>query len=805
MSLKIQVMDSHLECEAMSDEHSERFHRDISTMEGGYQDQDKSNCVLTSCKRQKLVNLKLLIVQSPNSSYKLLRRERISESSPPRRDDVPSDSQAQLPCHCICELVGFYGISPFSFPQIKERPNDFEDAGDFIDIPDLNKDQTLFQGDIKLPNERNALRNESYRWKFPIPYILADNLDLNAKAVILNAFDMFRLKSCVDFKPYEKESTFLHFQKFGGCWSYVGDFHTGQDLSIGSGCDHKAIVEHEILHALGFYHEQSRTDRDDYVEVWWDQITDGMGHNFNTYDDNYITDLNTPYDYESVMHYGPYSFNKDPDIPTITAKIPAFNNIIGQRLDFSEIDLERLNRMYDCTTPLLLLDQCSFEYINICGMVQGTTDDDDWVHELSTSESFNDHTLGGRCRDSGYFMYLKTNNGPIGKTAVLESRILYPKKTEQCLQFFYKMDGSPKDKLTVWTRTDDGTGTVRKLRKIETIQGDNNHDWKIAHVPLNVNRKFRYMFQGIQGDDQTTNGGIFIDDISLTELPCPSSVWTIRNFSKALEETVKGDRLVSPCFYSPDGYGYGIGLYPHGQNNSAYVGYTGISFHLCSGEDDAALDWPVLNYQAMITLVDQDPDVRLRMSSSRSFTTSADQIITALNISRWERPSKTGTWDPSCNCYRTTDFGWATFITHFNLHRRSFLKNDDLIVFVEFTDLTHLIKTEVPIQVSEPLVVEEEKVNDRSKRSLEDPRDSEGYEIQPLEAQCDDNPCLNGGVCVVEKGRANCRCASSQAFYYTGMQCETAQLHGNVLGMMIGGVAGTIALTISVLAVMSRR
>lgn len=59
------------------------------------------------------------------------------------------------------------------------------------------------------------------------------------------------------------------------CWSYVGDDGKGQDVSIGAGCDTKAIVEHELLHALGFYHEQSRSDRDDYVKIWWDQIEEG--------------------------------------------------------------------------------------------------------------------------------------------------------------------------------------------------------------------------------------------------------------------------------------------------------------------------------------------------------------------------------------------------------------------------------------------------------------------------------------------------------------------------------------------------
>ncbi|KAG9468977.1 hypothetical protein GDO78_021504, partial [Eleutherodactylus coqui] len=648
--------------------------------------------------------------------------------------------------------------------------------------------------------ERNALRNETWRWKFPIPYILADNLDLNAKGVILQSFDMFRLKSCVDFKPYEGDPFFIHFQKFGGCWSEVGAHPSGQNLSIGSRCDYKAIVEHEILHALGFYHEQSRTDRDDYVEIW-SPIPFGMGHNFNTYDDTYITDLNTPYDYESLMHYGPFSFNKNASVPTITAKITAFNDIIGQRFDMSAIDLERLNRMYNCPAPLALLDQCSFELINIGGMVQSTIDDADWIHELGSSGSSSDHTLVGRCRDAGYYMYFNTHSGAIGSTAVLESRILYPKKTEQCLQFFYKMNGSPQDRLAIWLRLDDGTGEVRRMKKIHTIYGDNDQNWKIIHVTLNADKKFRYMFQGVQGSNTTTSGGILIDDVTLSELPCPSSVWTIRNFSQVLTNNVKGHSILSPCYTSPEGYRYGISVYPHGTTTSAYTTYTGVYFHLCSGEDDAVLQWPALNRQSIMTLLDQDPDLRLRMSSSRSFTTSTEHITSPLNISYWDRPAKTGTWDPSCNCYRAIEWGWPTFISHFNLRRRSYLKNDDFILFLDFVDLTQLIKSEVPVQPAAPLM-EIEEIYERKKRSLSD---MQNYEVQPVKTQCDDSLCLNGGVCVMEKGKASCRCRSSQAFMYIGERCEIAQLQGNVLGMIIGGVAGTIAMTIAVFAIMSRK
>lgn len=64
------------------------------------------------------------------------------------------------------------------------------------------------------------------------------------------------------------------------CFSYVGKvFEGGQVLSIGVYCDRLAIVEHEILHALGFYHEQSRPDRDDYVKIVFENIQSGSTTN----------------------------------------------------------------------------------------------------------------------------------------------------------------------------------------------------------------------------------------------------------------------------------------------------------------------------------------------------------------------------------------------------------------------------------------------------------------------------------------------------------------------------------------------
>ena len=61
-----------------------------------------------------------------------------------------------------------------------------------------------------------------------------------------------------------------------------------QLVSLGFGCVYKGIVMHELLHAAGFWHEQSRQDRDNYVQIIRDNIQDGMGFNFNSFRTDYL-------------------------------------------------------------------------------------------------------------------------------------------------------------------------------------------------------------------------------------------------------------------------------------------------------------------------------------------------------------------------------------------------------------------------------------------------------------------------------------------------------------------------------------
>ncbi len=99
------------------------------------------------------------------------------------------------------------------------------------------------------------------------------------------------------------------------------------------------------MHVCGFWHEQSRVDRDDYVRINWNNIKPGMDYNFDKYTLNEVQHLDELYDYSSVMHYGPYAFARGSE-PTIVPLTPGVQ--IGQRYALSKTDIIKINKLYDC-------------------------------------------------------------------------------------------------------------------------------------------------------------------------------------------------------------------------------------------------------------------------------------------------------------------------------------------------------------------------------------------------------------------------------------------------------------------------
>ncbi|XP_033727499.1 bone morphogenetic protein 1-like isoform X2 [Pecten maximus] len=150
-----------------------------------------------------------------------------------------------------------------------------------------------------------------------------------------------------------------------GCSSFIGvssrsrGRQRSQDLQLRTSCRIFRVATHEILHALGLYHEQSRPDRNKYVKVNFNNIRRGNEHNFNRFSDLTIDSRGVPYDYESIMHYSNRAFSQGRSItlePIPNENRKKYLNTIGKATEMSNGDIEILRKMYNCpsepsTTP----------------------------------------------------------------------------------------------------------------------------------------------------------------------------------------------------------------------------------------------------------------------------------------------------------------------------------------------------------------------------------------------------------------------------------------------------------------------
>ena len=184
-----------------------------------------------------------------------------------------------------------------------------------------------------------GISGAQFRWpNCRIPYEIDAALPNQQR--VTDAIAHWQAKTNFRFVVRTTEANWVYFTDAGGCWSMVGMRGGRQTISLGAGCSTGNAI-HEIGHAVGLWHEQSREDRDQFVTINWQNIQSGMASQFQ----QHITDGDDlgAYDYGSIMHYPRTAFSANGQ-ETITPTDP--NAQIGQRTGLSPGDIAAVQAMY---------------------------------------------------------------------------------------------------------------------------------------------------------------------------------------------------------------------------------------------------------------------------------------------------------------------------------------------------------------------------------------------------------------------------------------------------------------------------
>ncbi len=237
--------------------------------------------------------------------------------------------------------------------DVTEKAYPFKN-GELIDIPLLGgiakvenfEDHYVFEGDIILSpeeiNQKSTGRTKKFWPNCTVYYTVESSLP--NKNRVYDAIAHWEKYTNLRFIKRTNQTAYVNFRKGSGCSSSVGRTGGKQNINLANGCSTGNTI-HEIGHAIGLWHEQSRKDRNSYVTVNFGNIQSGKSHNFKTYVQRGMdgTEYTSTLDFGSIMMYGPYSFSKNGQ-PTITKKNGSTYSV--QRNALSWNDRVGISKMY---------------------------------------------------------------------------------------------------------------------------------------------------------------------------------------------------------------------------------------------------------------------------------------------------------------------------------------------------------------------------------------------------------------------------------------------------------------------------
>ena len=177
-----------------------------------------------------------------------------------------------------------------------------------------------------------------------VPYTYASNLSSQSRRDMEYAVNHWNTRTSLRFVPRTNERDYLVIQDGGGCSSWIGKRGGRQAVNLASGCGKGAAV-HELGHAIGMFHEQTRIDRDNFVTIIRNNIRPDMIYNFEKMTTRDGT-TDGSYDFRSIMHYRSDAFSTN-GRDTIVPKVSGVDiGYMGRGSVLSAGDLKAVASLY---------------------------------------------------------------------------------------------------------------------------------------------------------------------------------------------------------------------------------------------------------------------------------------------------------------------------------------------------------------------------------------------------------------------------------------------------------------------------